>query len=98
MNNERDPKTGMSEADRYRAFCNLLFNELGITKSEIRGWVNEAVKQQAHNLIHQTNFEYLVKQSVQSHLRSNVLQDIVRREAAGLLAKQLKVTVSIRDE
>lgn len=31
--------------DKWVMFCNLVFNEMGITKEDIREWINDIVKE-----------------------------------------------------
>lgn len=41
----------MTETDKYRQFRNFMFNDLGITKEDIRLWVREAVAEQASKMV-----------------------------------------------
>lgn len=46
----------MTQAEKWKFFKNYLHNELGITKEDIRVWIEEAVKHQATQMI-QRSFE-----------------------------------------
>lgn len=41
----------MDKDNKYRTFRNLLFNELGITKEDIKLWVKEAVYEVAETYV-----------------------------------------------
>jgi len=48
--------------DKYKMFKNYMYNELGITKEDIKNWVKEAVYEVAENYIeHQFNDYDLIK-------------------------------------
>lgn len=44
----------MARGEKYEAFRNLFFNELGITKEDIREWVKEACQEVADKLVSNT--------------------------------------------
>lgn len=49
----------LSQKDKYEAFRNYMFNELGVTKEEIRQWIREAVNEQVTNLMKQSDMTFL---------------------------------------
>lgn len=49
-----DQKSTMTQGEKYEMFRNFMFNELGVTKADIRTWIREAVKEQCDALIQQT--------------------------------------------
>lgn len=56
------------EQDKYILLKNLIHNELGVTKSDIRCWVKEAVddviSQELKNYINQNNFQKMVNDKI----------------------------------
>jgi hypothetical protein len=48
---DTDKALRMTETERYRAFRNFMFNELQISKEDIRQWIREAVQQQAETMV-----------------------------------------------
>ena len=48
--------------DKYNMFKNFLFNELEITKEDIRDWTKEAVYEVAENFVKNQFSEYSLKQ------------------------------------
>lgn len=40
--------------DKWSMFKNYLHNELGITKEDIRDWIDEAVRDEARKLVQQS--------------------------------------------
>lgn len=62
----------LTEAQRYRAFRNFMFNELGVTKNDIRQWITEAVQEQ----VRQVSMEARVEKAVERELHSSVKEAI----------------------
>lgn len=46
-----NPIDRLSDKDKYKAFRQFMFNELGITKEDIRVWIREAVGQQVETVV-----------------------------------------------
>ncbi len=77
-----------------------MFNELGITKEDIRDWIQEAVKEEAHRLIMKTynNFDIvdvLKRQLTDWHspLRQDIISDCSKE-----LLKTITLTISKKEE
>ena len=86
--------------DKYKMFRNFMFNELGITKEDIRDWIQEAVKEEAHRLIMKTynNFDIvdvLKRQLTDWHspLRQDIISDCSKE-----LLKTITLTISKKEE
>ncbi len=72
-----------SKNDKWSLFKNYLHNELGITKEDIREWLEEAVREEARKLIADT-------------LKSNDIRnriDVAMREFHGWGEKPLKTEI-----
>ena len=68
----------MDEAARYRAFRNFMFNELGVTKEDLKMWILEAVQQQ----VAQTLTEQKVSAAVSQELHTSARKAV--RDALGV--------------
>ena len=44
----------MTKDDKYGLFRQFMFNELQISKEDIRNWIKEAVEQQVEKMLHKT--------------------------------------------
>ena len=78
-------------------FKNFMYNELGITKEDIRDWIKEAVREEARKLINKTYDDYEVKEVVRKEIAnpySQILDQIVKSASRELLdGLRLKVTI-----
>ena len=59
--------------DKWKMFKNYMHNELGITKEDVRMWIEEAVKEQARALIAQEHKAFDV---------TNIVKGIVTEKKA----------------
>lgn len=95
----------MSEAERYRAFRNFMFNELGVTKDDIRTWITEAVRQQAAQVQLEDRVERAVAAEIDHSVREAVRHSlqmsaydrgstVVDRAIAKVIAE--RITVSLK--
>ncbi|WP_372714381.1 hypothetical protein [Ilyobacter sp.] len=53
---EKNNSEHITQSEKWKFFKNYLHNELEITKADIRGWIEDAVKHQAVEMI-QRSFE-----------------------------------------
>ena len=44
----------MTRGDKYEAFRQYMFNELQVSKEDIRTWIKEAVEQQVEKMLYKT--------------------------------------------
>ena len=44
----------MTRGDKYEAFRQYMFNELQVSKEDIRDWIKEAVEQQVEKMLYKT--------------------------------------------
>ena len=86
--------------DKWTMFKNYMHNDLGISKDDIRAWVEEAVKAEATKIVNQTFKKFsvedlttqIIKQTMRSSWGTAMNKDI--REAVALtLAKSLRISV-----
>ena len=76
--------------DKYKMFKNFMFNELGITKEDIRMWVEDAVRDEARKIVHNTYNDFDVEKELRQVLNalySPIRQDIASRATRELLNK-----------
>lgn len=86
--------------DKYKMFRNFMFNELGITKEDIRDWIQEAVQEEAHRLIMKTYNNFDVSTELRRQLTdrySSLRQDIIS-ECSKKLLKTITLTISKKEE
>lgn len=57
--------------NKYKMFKNFMFNELGISKEDIRDWIKEAVHEEAQKLINNA-FEF---ENPRTTLRRLIIND-----------------------
>ena len=76
--------------DKYKMFKNFMFNELGITKEDIRMWVEEAVRDEARKIVSKTYNDFDVEREFRRVINepySPIRQDIESRVIRELLGK-----------
>ena len=88
--------------DKYKELRNLIFNELGITKDDIRQWTKEAAFEAAERASRSVDVESLVKRNVESAVQkivqpsygqpSAAIKDQLRKAVAETLAERLTIT------
>ena len=86
--------------DKYKMFRNFMFNELGITKEDIRNWIQEAVEEEAHRLIMKTYSSFDVRTVLYNQLTdkySPLRQDIISNCSKELL-KTITLTIDKKKE
>lgn len=87
----------MEKNDKWGMFKNYMHNELGITKEDIRTWIEDAVKAEAERLISNEIKSFDVKSIVKSviddtkyfgdfKLKSEITQELVTQ-----LMKKIKI-------
>ena len=66
---------------KYRMFKNFMFNDLGITKEDIKNWTQEAVKEIATNYVENHLDEWKVKDLMmrgRDYALNQVAQEVLR--------------------
>lgn len=84
--------------NKYKMFKNFMFNELGISKEDIRDWIKEAIHEEAQKLINNA-FEF---ENPRTTLRRLIINDSffsgeslkrdILQETAKILADRLIIT------
>ena len=86
--------------DKYKMFKNFMFNELGITKEDIRSWIQEAIEEEAHRLIMKTYNNFDIRSVLFNQLTdrySPLRQDIISNCSKELL-KTITLTIDKKKE
>ena len=86
--------------DKYKMFRNFMFNELGITKEDIRSWIQEAIEEEAHRLIMKTYNNFDIRSVLFNQLMdrySPLRQDIISNCSKELL-KTITLTIDKKEE
>lgn len=58
-----------SKNDKWSLFKNYLHNELGITKEDIREWLEEAVREEARKLIADSFKSYDIRDRIDTAIK-----------------------------
>lgn len=83
--------------DKWVMFRNYMHNELGITKEDIRMWINEAVKEEAKKNVadsfQRENPEQLIKRAIYDScvFGNKVFKDGVIQRTGEILADKLEI-------
>ena len=88
----------MNAGDKYEAFRNFMFNELGISKEEIRTWIREAVVEQATALIIQQDGKFDTKEVIQELVKEQLFSSWNSEQAWRIaISKEIaeKLTVKV---
>lgn len=91
-----------SKNDKWVMFRNYMANELGITKEDVREWINDAVKEEAKKIVNESfsreNPEQFIRRAIYDHdyFRGKAFNSTVIRETAEILAEKLEI--NIKDE
>jgi len=77
-----------------------MFNELGITKEDIRDWIQEAVQEEAHRLIIKTYNNFDVETELKRQLtdRYSPLRQDVISDCSKKLLETITLTISKREK
>ena len=88
----------MTKDDKYGLFRQFMFNELQISKEDIRTWIKEAVEQQTEKMLHKTFGDFepneraakLIADYITNNWWSN---DKLKQAVASQIVSRLKVTI-----
>lgn len=85
----------LTKAEKYEAFRNYMFNELGITKEDIRAMIRDAVKEQVKLLINQTFGEFELKQMAKGEMvkRVDLLMGPRQYDSSGKMFEKIAAEV-----
>lgn len=88
-----------SKDDKWVMFRNYMHNELGITKEDIREWIDDSVKQEAKRMVENAfakkNPEEMIKDAIykKDYFYGEAFNNRIIEETAKILAKRLDVTI-----
>lgn len=88
-----------NKEDKWVMFKNYMHNELGITKEDIRTWINDAVAQEAKNIVNESfareNPEQLIKRAIYDfgYFKEKSFNQKVIEETAKILAEKLELKI-----
>lgn len=90
--------------EKYKEFRNFMFNELGVTRDDVRQWAKEAVLEAAERRARSVDVERIVDRAIDAKVRaiieprygqpSRVVQDQIRKAVADIIADRLKISVA----
>lgn len=88
----------MASDDKYIAFRNFIYNELGITKEEIRQWIMKAVDKQAELMVKNTFGRLDVDDALSKHVSKQLgtmwgWDKALRSEVADKIAQRIQIQV-----
>lgn len=58
-----------SKNDKWSMFKNYMHNELGITKEDIREWLDEAIKEEARKMVENSFNSYSIKNRIDDAIK-----------------------------
>lgn len=82
--------------DKWVLFKNYMHNELGITKEDIREWINDAIREEVKNIVHNAygrcDLESFIKKEIYDNtVWGKSFKESIRREVAQQLVEKIKV-------
>ena len=88
----------MTKDDKYGSFRQFMFNELQITKEDIRTWIKEAVEQQVEKMLHQTFGDFEPNERAAKLIADYIgnnwwANDKLKQAVAGQIVNRIKVTI-----
>lgn len=80
--------------DKYKMFRNFMFNELGITKEDIKEWTKEAIDERIGKIIGQMNIEQKITDTASRILYNSWnVTDSIKKDIAVELAKKIDISL-----
>ena len=77
--------------EKWVMFRNYMENELGITKEDIRGWIDDAVRQEVKNVVNRTFRAFDPEAEARSQIARRI--DLMRHEIVQALAEKLVIHI-----
>ncbi len=78
---------------KYKMFRNFMYNELNITKEDIKEWTKEAVKEVAQDRLRQINIEGIVWDQINSWRKKSDLNGLIAKGIAESIAKKMDIKI-----
>lgn len=88
-----------SKNDKWSLFKNYLHNELGITKEDIREWLEEAVREEARKLIADSFKSYDIRDRIDDAIKEfhgwggKTLKTEIARELANKILEKIEIKI-----
>lgn len=85
--------------DKWSMFKNYLHNDLGITKEDIRDWIDEAVRDEARKLVQQSFEKYSLRARIDDAIKdinlwgATNLKSAISAEVANRIFEKLEIKV-----
>lgn len=82
--------------DKWSMFKNYMHNELGITKEDIREWIQEAVEMEARKMVDESFSKYSIKDRISREIDNHIgkFSDYdLRQQISSELVKRLKIVL-----
>ena len=82
--------------DKWSMFKNYMHNELGITKEDIREWVQEAVEMEVRKMVNESFSKFSIKDRISLEIDNHVgkFSDYsLRQQISNELVKRLKIVL-----
>ena len=85
--------------DKWSLFKNYLHNELGITKEDIREWIEEAVREEARKLIADSFKSYDIRDRIDAAIKDfngwgeKPLKTEIAREVANRIIEKVEIKI-----
>jgi hypothetical protein len=92
-NNSETPAKSFSQKDKWSMFRNFMYNELGITKADIRIWIHEAVQEEAKKLVENSFNNFSVKREISKELLSKFDNYDFKRSLANEIVSKISIAV-----
>ena len=94
----------MSANDKWTMFKNYMHNELGITKEDIRQWIEDAVKIEAKKMV-ENAFKYFDPEKIvndmvwsKAYWGDPKIKQEIKAEVGRILASQYKISLTREDD
>lgn len=82
--------------DKWSMFKNYMHNELGISKEDIREWIQEAVEMEARKMVDESFSKYSIKDRISREIDNHIgkFSDYnLRQQISSELVKRLKIVL-----
>lgn len=82
--------------DKWSMFKNYMHNELGITKEDIREWIQEAVEMEARKMVDESFSKYSINDRISREIDNHIgkFSDYnLRQQISNELVKRLKIVL-----
>lgn len=78
---------------RYKMFLNYLHNDLGISRSDVKEWSQQAIKSAAEKMVGQIDVRGIAQKAVTNLVSSEVRE--IRAELAREIAKNISLSIRV---